>query len=71
MAQATSTNANHRTESRSHRTCRRLKQPSHDSDRSTFQRCRPSLPAILDPGGAVDLGGGSLVLADRAAAPEG
>jgi class 3 adenylate cyclase len=45
------TDANHCTESRSHRTWSRLKQPSHDSDRSAFQRCRPSLPAILDPGG--------------------
>ena len=35
-AQATSTNANHRAESRSQRTCSCLKQLSHDSDRSTF-----------------------------------
>jgi hypothetical protein len=41
-AQATSTNANHRPASRSQRTCNRLKQLSHDSDRSTFQRWRPS-----------------------------
>jgi iron complex transport system substrate-binding protein len=38
-AQATSTNANHRPASRSQRTCNRLKQLSHDSARSTFQRC--------------------------------
>jgi hypothetical protein len=43
MAQATSTNANHRPESRSQRTCSRLKQLNHDRDRSTFQRWRPSL----------------------------
>jgi hypothetical protein len=41
-AQATSTNANHRAESGSQRTCSCLKQLSHDSDRSTFQRCSPS-----------------------------
>jgi hypothetical protein len=43
IAQASRTNANHRPESRSHRTCSRLKQLSHDSDRSTYQRWRPSL----------------------------
>ena len=37
-AQATSTNANHRPESRSQRTCRRRQQLNQDSDRSTFQR---------------------------------
>ena len=42
-AQASSTNANHRPESRSHRTCSRLQQLNHDSDRSTRQRCRPNL----------------------------
>jgi hypothetical protein len=41
-AQATSTNANHRPEARSHRTWSRLKQLNQDSDRSTFHRCRPS-----------------------------
>jgi hypothetical protein len=41
-AHATSTNANHRPEPRSHRTCSRRKQLSHDSDRSTFQRWRRS-----------------------------
>jgi hypothetical protein len=41
-AQATSTNANHRSESRSQRTPSRRQQLNHDSDRSTFHRCRPS-----------------------------
>jgi hypothetical protein len=41
-AQATSTNANHRPESLSHRTCSRRQQLSQDSDRSTFDRWRPS-----------------------------
>jgi len=41
-AQATSTKANHRPESRSQRACSRLKQLSHDSARSIFHRCRPS-----------------------------
>jgi hypothetical protein len=41
-AQATSTNANHRPESLSQRTCSRLKQLNQDSDRSTRQRWRPS-----------------------------
>jgi hypothetical protein len=46
-AQATSTNANHRPESLSHRTCNRRQQLSHDSDRSTFHRCRPSRVSAL------------------------
>jgi hypothetical protein len=41
-AHATSTNANHRPESRSHRTCNRRQQLNHDSDRSIFHRWRPS-----------------------------
>ena len=41
-AQASSTNADHRPESRSHRTCRRRQQLSHDNARSTFQRWRPA-----------------------------
>jgi hypothetical protein len=41
-AQANTTNANHRPASRSHRTCSRRQQLNHDSERSTFQRCRPS-----------------------------
>jgi hypothetical protein len=41
-AQATSTNANHRSESRSQRIPSRRQQLNHDSDRSTFHRCRPS-----------------------------
>jgi hypothetical protein len=41
-AQASSTNANHRPEARSHRTCSRLKQLNQDSDRSILHRCRPS-----------------------------
>ena len=41
-AQATSTKAKNRPESRSHRTCSRRQQLSHDSARSIFQRCRPS-----------------------------
>jgi hypothetical protein len=35
-------NANQRPESLSHRSCSRRQQPSHDSDRSTRQRWRPS-----------------------------
>jgi len=42
IAHASSTNANHRPESRSQRTCNRLKQLNQDSDRSTLQRWRPS-----------------------------
>jgi hypothetical protein len=41
-AQATRTNANHRSEPRSHRICNRRQQLDHDSARSTFHRCRPS-----------------------------
>jgi hypothetical protein len=41
-AQASSTNANQRPEFQSHRTPSRRQQLSHDSDRSTFRRCRPS-----------------------------
>jgi hypothetical protein len=41
-AQATNTNANHRPESQSQRTCNRRQQLNHDSARSTFHRCRPS-----------------------------
>jgi hypothetical protein len=41
-AQASSTNANHRPESRSHRTCRRRQLLSQDNARSIFQRWRPS-----------------------------
>jgi hypothetical protein len=41
-AQATSTNANHRPASRSQRTPSRRQQLNQDSDRSTFERCRPS-----------------------------
>jgi hypothetical protein len=40
-AQASSTNANHRSEPRSHRTCSRRQQLSHDNVRSTRHRCRP------------------------------
>jgi hypothetical protein len=40
-AQATSTNANHRPEARSHRTWSR-QQLNQDSDRSILHRCRPS-----------------------------
>jgi hypothetical protein len=40
--QATSTNANQRSEPRSQRTCSRRQQLSHDSARSTRQRCRPN-----------------------------
>ena len=42
-AQASSTNANHRPASRSHRTPSRRQQLNQDSDRSTRQRWRPSL----------------------------
>jgi hypothetical protein len=42
IAHATSTKAKNRPESRSQRTCSRLKQLNHDSDRSTRQRWRPS-----------------------------
>jgi hypothetical protein len=42
IAEASSTNANHRPGPRSHRTPSRLKQLSHDSDRS-IHRWRPSL----------------------------
>jgi hypothetical protein len=40
--QATSTKVKNRSESRSQRTCSRLKQLNQDSARSTFHRCRPS-----------------------------
>jgi hypothetical protein len=41
-AQATSTNANHRPASLSHRTWSRRQQLNQDSDRSTFHRWSPS-----------------------------
>jgi hypothetical protein len=52
-AQASSTKANHRPESRSHRTCSRLKQLNHDSARSTIHRCRPSLVEDSTPRRAI------------------
>ena len=52
-AQASSTNANHRPESRSHRTWSRRQQLSHDSDRSTRQRYRPSLVEDSTPRRAI------------------
>jgi hypothetical protein len=42
IAQASSTNAKNRPESRSHRTASRRQQLNHDNARSTFHRCRPS-----------------------------
>jgi hypothetical protein len=45
-AQATSTNAKHRPESRSHRIWSRRQQLSQDSDRSTFHQWRQAAPTI-------------------------
>jgi hypothetical protein len=47
--QASSTNANHRPESWSHRSCSRRQQLSHDSNRSSRQRWRPSLAEDSTP----------------------
>ena len=53
IEQATSTNANHRPESRSQRTCKRRQQLNQASDRSTFQRCRPSRAEESTPSRAI------------------
>jgi hypothetical protein len=52
-AQATSTNANHRPQSRSHHTWSHLKQFTHDSVRSTRQRRRPSRVEDSTPSRAI------------------